>query len=61
MVGKTIKMIRPLTKGEMESFYWEDRSEVPFLVRFDDDSWFIPMSDDEGNGPGALMYNGRIG
>ena len=58
MVGKTIKVVRPLNKVELDVYQWSG-SEVPFAVIFTDGSWVIPMSDDEGNGAGALDYMDR--
>lgn len=59
MVGKTIASIRPLTSSEIENMGWYEGSEIAFVVMFTDGSWFVPMSDDEGNSSGALMYEGR--
>jgi hypothetical protein len=58
MVGKTIKAVRPLTREEKDNYGWSG-SEVPFVIFFEDRSWVIPMSDDEGNGAGALDYYKR--
>jgi hypothetical protein len=58
MVGRTIKVVRPLIQQEIDAYLWSG-SEVPFAIFFDDGSWVVPMSDDEGNGAGALDYSGR--
>ena len=60
MVGKTIKSVRPLNDSEKELYGW-DGSEVPFVVFFTDGSYIVPMSDDEGNGAGALDHPKRQG
>jgi hypothetical protein len=58
--GKIIKSVRPFTTTEKESYGW-DGSEVPFVIIFTDNTYIIPMSDDEGNGAGALDYKERVG
>ena len=56
MVGKTIVAVRPLTNDEMDEFMWDgDASEIAFVVFLSDGSYFVPMRDEEGNGPGVLM------
>lgn len=56
LVGKTITGVRPLTKDEMDELMWDDySSEVAFVVLLSDGTFFIPMRDDEGNGPGTLL------
>jgi hypothetical protein len=56
MVGKTIVGVRPLSDDEKADLMWDDHhSEVAFVVVLSDGTFFIPMSDDEGNGPGALL------
>jgi hypothetical protein len=56
MVGKTIVGVRPLTQDEKADLMWDDyHSEVAFVVVLSDGTFFIPMRDDEGNGPGALL------
>lgn len=58
MVGKTVEAVRTLKDSEKEMYGW-DGSEVPFVVFFTDGSYIIPMSDDEGNGAGALDHPQR--
>lgn len=60
LAGKTIKTVRPFTTDEKEIYGW-DGSEVPFIIIFTDGSYIIPMSDDEGNGAGALDHPKRVG
>jgi hypothetical protein len=51
LVGKTIKKVGYLTEKEKESMYWHTTSLV---IEFTDGSYIFPMTDDEGNGAGAL-------
>jgi len=54
-VGKKIKLIRPLTKGECADMGWEFAYEdYAVVVEFTDGTGFIPMADPEGNGAGFL-------
>jgi len=56
MVGKTITGVRPLTEDETADLMWDGHHrEVAFVVTLSDGTFFIPMQDDEGNGPGALL------
>lgn len=60
MVGKTITGVRPLTAEEKDDLMWDDyASEVAFVVTLSDGTFFIPMRDDEGNGPGTLLRGER--
>lgn len=53
--GKTIEIVRPLTKAECDSMYWHYDGMVDALVViFTDGTGFIPMCDPEGNGAGFL-------
>ena len=58
--GKTVARVRPMSKKEMDMYLW-DGSEVPFVIFFTDGSYIIPMSDDEGNGAGALDWHNETG
>jgi len=54
-VGKTIKEVRPLTKGECEDVGWEFAHEdYAAVVIFTDGTGFVPLRDPEGNGAGFL-------
>ena len=56
MVGKTITGVRALTEQEIKDMWWSSHcSEVAFVVTLSDGTFFVPIRDDEGNGPGALM------
>jgi hypothetical protein len=57
LVGKTVELVRPMKREEVEQFGWYEGSEVPFVIFFTDGSYIIPMQDDEGNGPGALAHS----
>lgn len=55
MEGKTIKCIRFMTEKENAFFGFYKR---PLVFLFDDGTFYIPMSDDEGNDGGSgLFYN----
>lgn len=51
LVGKTIVKVEYLSPKETEDNYWYKR---PIAITFDDGTWLIPMSDDEGNDGGSL-------
>ena len=56
--GKTIKKVEWLGKPDMENLMWYKR---PVMIHFTDGSFIIPMSDDEGNDGGSLMYQDKEG
>ncbi len=56
--GKTIKNVEWLSKPDMEGLMWYKR---PVMIHFTDGSFIIPMSDDEGNDGGSLMYQDSQG
>ena len=51
LVGRTIKSVQYMTKGNAEENYWHSR---PLLLILDNDEILVPMSDDEGNNGGVL-------
>lgn len=52
LVGRTITSVQYLSREDArEEWDWYDRS---LIIMFDDNSWIMPMSDDEGNNGGAL-------
>jgi hypothetical protein len=51
--GKKIKCARYLTRQEMIGFYWD---RCPLAIFFEDGSFIIPQTDDEGNDGGAMYY-----
>lgn len=53
LVGKTIKDVFYLNPREAEDIGWYSR---PIVLRLDDDTFLIPMMDDEGNDGGAMSY-----
>lgn len=55
-LGQRLKSIRPMTKKELDSQYWDHRPwEVPMVLEFEDGSIIFASQDGEGNGPGALF------
>lgn len=53
LVGKTIQKVRYLTAQEAEGLGWYSR---PLVLFFDDHSFILAQSDDEGNDGGAMYY-----
>ena len=51
LVGKKITKVQYLSKEDQEIWGFYER---PLIIVFDDGSWIMPMSDDEGNDGGAL-------
>ena len=58
LVGQMIVDVRAMTPQEQEDFGWE-HEEPGAIFRLTNGRWFIPMRDEEGNGPGALLFEGR--
>jgi hypothetical protein len=58
LVGKTIKLVRPLKPSECELFGWEFEHDLPFLVQFTDGTCIVPTCDPEANGSGHLLVEG---
>jgi hypothetical protein len=56
--GKTIKEVEWVGNNDMKNLMWYKR---PVIIHFTDGSFVIPMSDDEGNDGGSLMYQGKEG
>jgi len=61
LVGRRIVSVRALTAEETGEFGWEHAREPGAAFFVDNGEWIIPMRDDEGNEPGALMFSGRVG
>jgi hypothetical protein len=59
MVGKTIEQVRVLTSTEIDDLGWYPGGTTPLVVFFTDGTYIIPMQDEEGNGPGALLHPER--
>ena len=55
LVGRTIVAARYLDDGELADCGWDRSCLAVFL---DDGSHLMPSQDDEGNGPGALFFDG---
>jgi len=51
IVGKKVAGITYMTEAQAEENLWYSR---PVVIIFDDGSYIIPLSDDEGNNAGAL-------
>ena len=51
LVGKKVTDITYMTEDQCEENLWYNR---PVVIIFDDGSYIIPLSDDEGNNAGAL-------
>lgn len=55
LVGKRVKGVRYLTKGEVEALGW---CASALVLEFEDGTLLFPSRDDEGNGAGALFGQG---
>ena len=53
LIGRTIKEVRPLTKEELTAHAWDGSAGA--VIVLDDGTKLLPMRDEEGNGPGALL------
>ena len=51
LVGKKVAGITYMTEDQCAENLWYNR---PVVIIFDDGSYIIPLSDDEGNNAGAL-------
>ena len=51
LVGRTVKQVRYLTLEEQQEMGWMSN---PLVIIFDDGSYILSMSDDEGNDGGSL-------
>lgn len=51
LVGKKVAGITYMTEDQCAENLWYSR---PVVILFDDGSYIIPLSDDEGNNAGAL-------
>lgn len=58
LVGKRIQSVRYLSAEEAQNNYWHSR---PIVIFFDDGSYMIPQSDDEGNDGGAVTLVEKSG
>ena len=54
--GKTIKTVRYMSEAETKDAMWDNR---PVVIFFTDNSYIIPMSDDEGNNGGAMSSSDK--
>lgn len=51
LAGRKIKCVRYALDDEVKAMGFHD---APVIIELDDGNIFYPLSDDEGNGPGAL-------
>ena len=59
MFGKIIKDVEYMSAPDRDIALWGNR---PIIIKFDDESILIPMSDDEGNDGGSLhLHNEKTG
>lgn len=59
LIGRKIVGVKAMTDGETREFYWDHHRNRGAVFVLDNGDYFIPMEDDEGNGPGALYFPGR--
>jgi len=57
LLGRKIMDVRAMFPEEMDNMGWGG-SEPGAVFILDDGAMFIPMEDEEGNGPGALLVDG---
>ena len=54
--GQKIKAIRPMTKKELKTEYWEeDNFSTPVVIELENGAKLYASQDSEGNGPGAMF------
>jgi len=58
IVGQKVKDLRPMTKPELRSEYWDENKTIYVLV-LENGMELYPSRDTEGNGPGSLF--GKFG
>jgi hypothetical protein len=54
LVGRKITAIRPMTPEETASWGWHGYPTA-VIIELEGDLRFVPLRDEEGNGPGALL------
>jgi hypothetical protein len=57
LLGRKIMDVRAMFPEEMDNMWWDGRKPGAVFI-LDDGAMFIPMEDEEGNGPGALLVDG---
>lgn len=59
LIGKTVQSVRALLPQELDDFGWEGirASDQAVLITFTDGTILVPMTDMEGNAPGALLID----
>jgi len=56
LTGKTISCVRLMTDEQMKIMHWYKKSIV---IEFTDGLTMVPLSDEEGNEPGSLLFDGE--
>ena len=56
LIGKKILDVRSMYPEEMEDLMWDDR-QPGAVFTLEGGAMFVPMRDEEGNGPGALLID----
>ena len=60
IVGQKIKELRPMTKAEFKSEYWDvDKNKTVYFLVLENGLELYPSRDTAGNGPGT--YFGKFG
>lgn len=54
IVGKTVKLVREVTKEEMDELLWYESSNPTCIIEFTDGTIALVQADPEGNGTGFL-------
>jgi hypothetical protein len=57
LIGHKIMDVRAMYPEEMDVLMWHGEQGAVFTL--DDGTLFVPMQDEEGNGPGQLMLQKR--
>jgi hypothetical protein len=61
LVGKRVARVRRLTAKELEGLMWAGSGATPIVIEFTDNSYIIPMRDEEGNDSGGLCFADHTG
>ena len=62
VIGATVAKIRRMTNAELQAQYWSvGEWERPVVIELSTGVKLFAMQDDEGNGPGALAGETRVG
>jgi len=58
LLGRKIMDVRAMFPEETDNMGWDGWNQPGMVFILDDGTMFIPMEDEEGNGPGALLVDG---